>query len=221
MRRLQRRPSPALVVAVVALLVGLCGTGVAAVSVALPPGSVGTAQLKKGAVVSSKVRDRSLRSVDFATGQLPKGATGPAGPPGPSNAYMYRGNTGAKSVGISNLSETTIGTVDIPEAGSYVITSKAVVHVSAPATAKVMEVICNLYAAGDQQPAFDTSFVVETAAVPWIGVVVNSVDGVYTAAGTARLTCIGSGAGVVASANWVEITALRVGDLKVTRKDLG
>ena len=51
--------------------------------------SVGTAQLKNsavttpkiatGAVTSSKVRDHSLLRVDFASGQVPAGAPGPAG----------------------------------------------------------------------------------------------------------------------------------------------
>jgi hypothetical protein len=38
--------------------------------------------LKKDAVVSSKVRNRSLRSVDFAAGELPAGPAGPQGPGG-------------------------------------------------------------------------------------------------------------------------------------------
>ena len=69
------RPSPAMVVACLALLVALSGTGIAAVS-ALAPNSVGTAQLKSsavtnpklasGAVTSAKVRNSSLRRVDFA-----------------------------------------------------------------------------------------------------------------------------------------------------------
>jgi hypothetical protein len=46
-----RRPSPALVVACLALFVALAGTGVAAV-VLVPKNSVGTVQLKNSAVVS-------------------------------------------------------------------------------------------------------------------------------------------------------------------------
>ena len=47
------RPSPALVVAVLALLVALSGTAYAAVTLA--PNSVGTAQLKTGAVTLTKI----------------------------------------------------------------------------------------------------------------------------------------------------------------------
>lgn len=50
-----RRPSPAIIVAVVALLVALGGTSYAAFSV--PRNSVGTKQLKNGAVTASKIKN--------------------------------------------------------------------------------------------------------------------------------------------------------------------
>lgn len=84
MRRLRRfRPSPAMIVASLALLVGLAGTSVAAVN-ALPRSSVGTLQLKNNAVISAKVKNHSLLRSDFANGQLPRGPQGPQGAQGPS-----------------------------------------------------------------------------------------------------------------------------------------
>ena len=74
-----------MVVACLALAVALSGAGYAAV--ALPRNSVGMAQLRTGAVVSSKVRDRSLRAVDFAPGHLP---AGPQGRPGVSAREIVR-----------------------------------------------------------------------------------------------------------------------------------
>jgi hypothetical protein len=93
MRRIPlRRPSPALVIACLALGVALAGTSYATV-LQVPRSSVGTPQLRTGAVTTSKiranavtgakVRNRSLRRADFAPGQLPAGPTGPAGPAGP------------------------------------------------------------------------------------------------------------------------------------------
>ena len=71
MKRLRRfRPSPAMAVACLALLVALGGTSIAAVN-ALPANSVGTAQLKNNAVNSQKVRNNSLLEEDFAPGVLP------------------------------------------------------------------------------------------------------------------------------------------------------
>jgi hypothetical protein len=63
------RPSPALVIACLALVVALSGTSYADV-LNVPSNSVGTRQLRANAVVSSKVKNRSLLAIDFAAGQL-------------------------------------------------------------------------------------------------------------------------------------------------------
>jgi hypothetical protein len=105
MRKLvSRRPSPAMVVACLALLVALGGTSVAAVSQLVPRNSVGPNQLQFGAVTgpkirnnavtSAKVRNRSLLRTDFAPGQLPAGPTGPAGPAGPAGTAGPAGPAG-------------------------------------------------------------------------------------------------------------------------------
>ena len=88
-----RRLSPAMVVACLALLVALGGTSVAAVAV-IPSNSVGTQQLKTNAVVSAKVRNGSLKAVDFARGQVPAGPTGPSGPAGPQGSQGPQGPQG-------------------------------------------------------------------------------------------------------------------------------
>jgi hypothetical protein len=99
MRRLRRvRPSPAMVVACLALLAALAGTSVAAVTLTLPRNSVGTLQLRANSVNSSKVLNRALRAVDFAAGQLPRGARGPAGPPGVAGPTGPAGPAGAAGV---------------------------------------------------------------------------------------------------------------------------
>ena len=56
-----RRPSPAMCVALIALFVALGGTGYAAFS--LPRDSVGTAQLKDGAVTKGKISARTRRAL--------------------------------------------------------------------------------------------------------------------------------------------------------------
>jgi hypothetical protein len=97
------RPSPAMVVACIALLVALTGTSFAAVN-ALAPNSVGPAQLRTGAVTNVKLRNNAVTSVkvanrsllrsDFAPGQLPAGPVGPQGPPGPAGAAGPAGPAG-------------------------------------------------------------------------------------------------------------------------------
>ena len=78
----RHRPSPALVVALVALFVALGGTGYA------------VTQLPRNSVGSEQVRDGSLLRRDFRTGQLPRGARGPAGPVGATGATGQQGPQG-------------------------------------------------------------------------------------------------------------------------------
>ena len=118
----ERRPSPALVVACVALFVALAGTGVAAVVALVPNNSVGTAQLRNNAVVSAKVKDHSLAAKDFANGQLPAGPAGPAGatgatgPIGPgitSWAIVKANGTLDKASGVTAVTRTAVGTYNV------------------------------------------------------------------------------------------------------------
>ena len=99
---LRRRPSPAMVVACIALLVALSGTGLAAVA-ALPINSVGTVQLKSNAVTSAKVKNRSLVKADFAAGQLPVGPAGPKGDKGDKGETGAQGVIGAVTVRMNQV----------------------------------------------------------------------------------------------------------------------
>jgi hypothetical protein len=60
-------------VAYVALFVALGGSSLATIE--LPRGSVGTAQLRAGAVTNDKIRSHSLRAQAFAPGVIPKEAS--------------------------------------------------------------------------------------------------------------------------------------------------
>ena len=96
MRVIKRwHPSPATVIASIALLVALGGTSYAAVSIVLPPGSVGTVQIKPNAVTSAKVKDGTLLNTDFKPGQIPAGPSGAPGAPGPPGATGATGAAGA------------------------------------------------------------------------------------------------------------------------------
>ncbi len=64
MRTLIRRPSPAMVVALIALFISLGGASYAVVN--LPKDSVGAKQIRKAAVTSPKIRDNAVRSRDIA-----------------------------------------------------------------------------------------------------------------------------------------------------------
>jgi hypothetical protein len=85
-----RKPSPATLIALLALFVALGGSSYAALQ--LPRGSVGTKQLKNGAVTSKKVRNNSLLVRDFRASQRAR----LRGPRGPQGARGEQGLPGAQ-----------------------------------------------------------------------------------------------------------------------------
>jgi hypothetical protein len=112
---LSRRPSPALVVSCLALFVAMGGTGYAALK--LPKSSVGTRELRKGAVTSAKVKDGSLAAKDFKAGVLSgggaRGATGPQGIPGQNGLNGRDGRDGAAGApGTDGAATVTVRTND-------------------------------------------------------------------------------------------------------------
>jgi hypothetical protein len=108
------------VVAFIALFVALGGVSWAAVT--LPAGSVGTRQLKPGAVNSVKVRDGSLLARDFKIGQLSRGAAGAPGPKGdtgPKGAPGPKGDPGAP--GSTNFVVRQSSAPDVAGGGGQVL----------------------------------------------------------------------------------------------------
>ncbi len=104
-RLLARRPSPAMLVALVALFVALGGGAYAAL--ALPKDSVGAAQLKKGAVTPTKLSPAAKAALSKPGPKGETGARGPEGPkgePGPKGETGTKGDTGAAGPGAQILS---------------------------------------------------------------------------------------------------------------------
>jgi len=102
---IRKRLTFANVVACLALFIAL-GSGAYAAT-QLPKNSVGPKQIKKNAVNSAKVKDRSLKAVDFAEGQLPAGPQGLQGRQGEKGAT---GAAGATSVVARRAVQDTVNT---------------------------------------------------------------------------------------------------------------
>lgn len=124
-----RRPSPALIVAIAALVVAGTGTTYA---VAVAPNSVGTAQLKANAVTTAKVKDGTLRVSDFRAADRsslrgPAGAAGAAGTPGETGAQGVPGQAGPSEAQVG-FREGALGVpfasapqIVVPQAGTYLL----------------------------------------------------------------------------------------------------
>jgi hypothetical protein len=216
---LLKRPSTATAIAAVALFVSLGGTGYAAMT--LPRNSVGTAQLKKNAVTSVKVRNGSLLKADFKSGQIkagakgpagpagsagPAGAAGAAGPAGPSDAYSGFKNGPVAAPG----SLSTIATLNIPQAGNYVIFAKLWMFDNVN-TAVLTD--CTLVAGSDSDES-RTMLEGNSGTVVAGATVALNVVHVFAAAGAVDLKC--NGFGVSININNIKITAIRVGNLTNT-----
>lgn len=121
------RPSPAMVVACIALVFSVTGAGYAAGM--LGPNTVGTKQLKKNAVISSKVKNRSLLAVDFKAGQLPQGPKGDKGDAGAPGAPGQQGAQGVPGEAVAYATVNEDGTIEAAQSKN--ITAAMVTH---PAT---------------------------------------------------------------------------------------
>ena len=87
MQKRLRKPAPALVISLLALFLALGGTTYAATS--LPKNSVGTKQLKNGAVTRTKISSGTLASL-----KGPKGDKGDTGAPGQDGTNGTNGTIG-------------------------------------------------------------------------------------------------------------------------------
>jgi hypothetical protein len=115
------RPSPALVVAIVALVVALGGTGYAAIK--LPANSVGAKQLKKGAVERAKIKngaiDASKLAPDSVSGaSINESLLGKV----PSAAAADNATHATSVAGLDKITyKSVVGTTPIAPSGSVAI----------------------------------------------------------------------------------------------------
>ncbi|HWH93031.1 MAG TPA: hypothetical protein VNT03_04145 [Baekduia sp.] len=167
MHRMVRRPSPAIVVAVLALVVAMSGSavadGVTAVAAKLGKGTVTSREIKDGAVRLADINKKDRVKLKGAAGA--KGDTGAAGPQGAKGDIGATGATGATGAqgpigpssvfeatrnsdgGFADASTHTIITLPNLPAGDYLLTARAGMYNSSPpASGSVID--CDLLVGG-------------------------------------------------------------------------
>lgn len=221
---LRHRPSPAMVVACIALGVALGGTSYAAIR--LPAGSVGTKQLKKSAVTSPKVKNNAITGADVresTLAQVPSAANA-TNATHATSADTATNASSATTAGTANAAFSTfhdasipfptpigtIATLAIPAAGNYVINAKFTAFNYSGIESPNDE--CHLTAGADK----------DSQAIDVDGLAVDDGEAValqlvhqFAAPGQVVLTCTDAGAGDV-RAVFTKITAVQVAQLTNT-----
>lgn len=228
MRKLAlRRPSPALVVACIALLIALGGTSIAAVT-QVPKNSVGANQLKNNAVTNPKMANNAVKAPELASNAVVAAKIASNAVTSPKIAA--NAVTGAKiadgSVAAADLASgvlpapsaafarfvngpvsvpdaiAEIANLSIPAAGAYVISSKVVV--SSTATGSARTVTCRLEAGTD---ADESQTLLNESTSP--ATISNLVVHNFTAAGSVSFRC-GRTSVAPADATQIKIAAIGV-----------
>ena len=124
-RMLSRRPSPSMVVALIALFVALGGSGYAAVKINgkdIASRSIAGKKLKRNAITASEVKNRSLLARDFKRGQLRPGRPGPPGPSGEDGAPGEEGlpgEEGEPGTALAYVRVSKAGEVDASDSKNF------------------------------------------------------------------------------------------------------
>jgi hypothetical protein len=212
---MRHAPSPAMVVASAALLIALTGTSIAAVQASVPKNSVGTAQLKNNAVTAAKIKSNAVTAAKIASNAVSSAKIASNAVTG---AKVQNGSLVAADMGAGQLAgdayarflngpivvpaaSTTLGSLTIPQTGSYLIWAKA--YITAPLTT---DVTCILQAGTD----VDQSVTSLRPGAP-SGAVPLMIAHNFTAAGSADFKCGESTVG--AQANFIKISAIRLASL--------
>lgn len=214
-----RPPSPAMVVATIALFAALGGTGYAASELTKSPNSAAAKTKKKKsnhadaaqdlAQIKSffKAKRASLIGAHGSAGpQGLQGSQGPAGPQGPSNAFSGS-IEGPVTITTSSTPGDKVGHLNL-QPGSYVIFAKAWIENQSTTTATTAGCELDAGTASD----LDDLKVEPSGTNAFRGVVALNVAHTFASAGTAQLSCF-TGGGVTVSANNAVVTAIQVASL--------
>jgi hypothetical protein len=188
---MKRRPSPALVVAIVALFVAFSGTATAALVMTgknIKDGTITGKDVKNRTLGAKKLSKKTVRSLKGQRGpagpQGVAGLQGPAGPAGPSKAYVDNLPGTITGGQLTRILEVAV------EPGSYTVQANLEVHATGPSGT----VDCRLRALGGTPTLLDypsPQFLADVPAVGHIDSRILSLGGGFTSSqgGIVELAC--------------------------------
>ena len=207
-------------VAVLGLVVALGGTTYAAV--VLPANSVGSAQLRRGAVTGIKVRDGSLTGADIrlaTLGMVPSAARATSAGQAESAARATLADTATHAVTADAAgtaysthfetgiqlpgTPTIVAALNLP-AGSYALSAKG--QIDTQNTGEIVE--CDIVAGLDTDRSFG-----QGGATHQSQILVNSLVHAFPGGGTVDLTCTGFGGGTLSQVRLTAIPVAAIVDL--------
>lgn len=124
--RRRRRPSPALIIALLALFVSLSGTGYAAITITgsnVKNGSLSSVDIKNNSITSADIKNGSLQFRDFRSGELPT-AGGGRGGNGSQGTQGAQGAPGAAGSALGFARVAANGTLDPAASKNVQLVSK-------------------------------------------------------------------------------------------------
>lgn len=206
MRRISRhRPSPAMIVAILALVVSTAGVGYAASKIngkTIKNTSIPGKKLKVGTVKSKQLKDGGVAAVDLAAGVIP--------PITPQARTFHDGADIDIGDGPSNFA--TVGTLPALGAGDYFLSGKAEVEPQPLGGSDTAQVICALFVNGAEVDRSRTQIgenaasepLTLRATIPVQTAVAVPADGVVT------LGCAKGGTNISIDASQRSLTAIAV-----------
>ncbi|MGE5857349.1 MAG: hypothetical protein ACM31K_02545 [Solirubrobacterales bacterium] len=169
--RKKLRGGPALVIAVLALFVALGG------GYAIGKGFIGTGDLKNQAVTNKKIKKSTIKGNRVAANTLTADQIDEASLSGAGTGLSVSQSTAAQVPATSPA--TTVLTLQVPKAGSYLFISKAVLAKGGT----IGPVQCLLTAEGDSDRSLEYIDATHNDTI------VNTVAHTFTAAGSVTLAC--------------------------------
>lgn len=196
MKKRLRLPGPALVISLVALFVALGGTGYAALR--LPRNSVGTIQIRNGAVIAPKIRDGTIVGAKLRNGTVTAGKINVKGLSVPNATHATEAVTAMTAATASTATTATSAT-----SASTATTAGTATTALSPGTLASGKTETGVYSVDFQAQAGDSgsaaiSFPFPLAAAPkveWLG------------PGTSDANCPGSAASPQAAAGYLCVYA--------------